>query len=140
MIHKCTLTFKMVSISRTTTATTCLCQFLLLFITKVSSYAPTIPLMVDACKDQNVEEQQEAAHRYCNCECCCVALVVAGREFPQQVVMIVTGSQGARAHNTACHIGWAFRGSAGGRICCCGLSSFSARARSRHRCCGCSTC
>lgn len=47
--------------------------------------------MVNASKDEHVEQQQEAAHGDGNSESGCIALVVTGRQLPQQVVAVGAG-------------------------------------------------
>jgi len=70
--------------------------------------------MIDACEDEDIQEQQETTHCYSDGQGCSVTLVVARCKFAQQVIVIIGGPQGARAHCVCGHIGWTFRACAGG--------------------------
>jgi len=54
--------------------------------------------MIDACKDEDIQEQQETTYSYSDSQGCSVILVVARCKFVQQVVVIIAGPQGDRAY------------------------------------------
>ena len=56
-----------------------------------------VPLMTDACEDEDIQEQRETTFCYSDGQCCSINLVVDRCEFAQQVV-IIGGPQGDRAY------------------------------------------
>ena len=125
----------MVSVTRATAATARLRKFFFLLVAEVASGPAAVPLVIYPGKDEDVEEQEEAAYCDGHGESRGVALVVAGCQLSQQVVVVV---RPARTGSVCCHVGRtlcrrAAASAARGRV----RDGRGTRARRRRRRCRC---